>query len=57
MLWFRSSRRNFLAYAYAGGYFIGIISNYIGIQVDPVVIGLVGMGAFLAAVARTPITI
>jgi len=39
------------------GYFIGIISNYIGIQVDPVVIGLVGMGAFLAAVARTPITI
>jgi len=38
------------------GYFIGLISNYLGVAVDPVVISLVGMGAFLAAVARAPIT-
>lgn len=38
------------------GYFVGLISNGIGIQVDPVVISLVGMGAFLSAVARAPIT-
>lgn len=38
------------------GYMTGIVSNHLGINVDPVVIALVGMGAFLASVARTPIT-
>lgn len=38
------------------GYLVGSFSNLIGFHVDPVVIALVGMGAFLSAVARTPIT-
>lgn len=38
------------------GYIVGQISVHLGIQIDPVVIALVGMGAFLSAVARTPIT-
>ncbi|MDD3014492.1 MAG: chloride channel protein [Candidatus Gastranaerophilales bacterium] len=38
------------------GYLLGIASNSLGIHVDPVVIALVGMGAFLSAVARAPIT-
>jgi len=38
------------------GYLLGIMSNSLNIHVDPVVIALVGMGAFLSAVARTPIT-
>lgn len=38
------------------GYFVGFMFNFIGLHVDPIVISLVGMGAFLSAVARTPIT-
>lgn len=38
------------------GYIVGMLSVRFGIQVDPVAIALVGMGAFLASVARTPIT-
>lgn len=38
------------------GYGLGIISNYSGLHIDMVTISIVGMGAFLAAVARTPIT-
>ncbi|MDD5020733.1 MAG: chloride channel protein [Endomicrobiaceae bacterium] len=38
------------------GYATGIISNYFGMEVNLVTISIVGMGAFLAAVARTPIT-
>lgn len=38
------------------GYFTGLAANYAGLFVNPVVIAMVGMGAFLAAVARTPIT-
>lgn len=38
------------------GYLAGVGANYIGFNVNPIVIALVGMGAFLAAVARTPIT-
>jgi CIC family chloride channel protein len=38
------------------GYFIGIISVHLGIDVNPVIVAFVGMGAFLAATARTPIT-
>lgn len=38
------------------GYIVGAGCNHIGFSVDPVVIALVGMGAFLSAVARTPIT-
>ncbi|MFH0703002.1 MAG: chloride channel protein [bacterium] len=38
------------------GYLTGLIGNELGIHVDPTVIALVGMGAFLSAVARTPIT-
>lgn len=38
------------------GNFIGILSNHIGMHVDPIILSLVGMGAFLSATARTPIT-
>ncbi|MDD2523862.1 MAG: chloride channel protein [Endomicrobiia bacterium] len=38
------------------GYAIGMISNYFGIEVNLITISIVGMGTFLAAVARTPIT-
>ena len=38
------------------GYLVGTGCNHLGFNVDPVVIAMVGMGAFLAAVARTPIT-
>ncbi len=38
------------------GYITGVVCNHIGFSADPVVIALLGMGAFLAAVARTPIT-
>ena len=38
------------------GYMMGLVSNFLGFYVNPVVIALVGMGAFLSAVARTPIT-
>ncbi len=38
------------------GYIVGSISNVIGIEINLVTISIVGMGAFLAAVARTPIT-
>lgn len=38
------------------GYLVGVGANYLGFDVNPIVIAMVGMGAFLAAVARTPIT-
>lgn len=38
------------------GYIVGAGCGYMSFSVDPVVIALVGMGAFLSAVARTPIT-
>ncbi|MDD3419695.1 MAG: chloride channel protein [Candidatus Gastranaerophilales bacterium] len=38
------------------GYLVGFISNNTGVFIDPTLIALVGMGAFLSAVARTPIT-
>ncbi|MFA7073712.1 MAG: chloride channel protein [Endomicrobiaceae bacterium] len=38
------------------GYALGVTSNYFGLHIDMVTISIVGMGAFLAAVARTPIT-
>ena len=38
------------------GYITGVGFNYIGFDVDPVIVALIGMGAFLSAVARTPIT-
>lgn len=38
------------------GYGIGAISNYFGMEVNLITISIVGMGSFLAAVARTPIT-
>lgn len=38
------------------GYFVGGIAGIFGVQVDPAVVSLVGMGAFLSAVARTPLT-
>jgi len=38
------------------GYGTGVFAQYLGIIVNPVIISLVGMGAFLSAVARTPIT-
>ncbi len=38
------------------GYFIGIIANHFGLEVNLIILSIVGMGAFLSAVARTPIT-
>ena len=38
------------------GYFIGMIFSHFGLNIDPVIVALVGMGAFLSATARTPIT-
>lgn len=38
------------------GYIVGLCCNHLGFSVEPAVIALVGMGAFLSAVARTPIT-
>ncbi len=38
------------------GYIIGSVSNLVGIEIDLITISIVGMGAFLASVARTPIT-
>lgn len=38
------------------GYFIGGVAHKFGIDVNPIIISLVGMGAFLSATARTPIT-
>jgi len=38
------------------GYITAIILNFSGIYVNPVMFSVLGMGAFLSAVARTPIT-
>lgn len=38
------------------GYIVGVFSNYVGIEVNLVALSLIGMAAFLSAVARTPIT-
>jgi CIC family chloride channel protein len=38
------------------GYIIASLLNFCGIQVDYILMSVLGMGAFLAAVARTPIT-
>ena len=39
------------------GYFTGEVANsFLGIQIDPVVVSLVGMGAFLSSIARSPLT-
>lgn len=38
------------------GYIIASILNIIGFQTDPIILSVLGMGAFLSAVARTPIT-
>ena len=38
------------------GYIVASISNLLGLNVDPIIISMIGMGAFLSAVARTPIT-
>ena len=38
------------------GYFTGGISHFIGLTVNPIAFGAIGMAAFLSAVARTPIT-
>ena len=38
------------------GYFIGTVAAHFGVDVNPVIVSLVGMGAFLSATARTPIT-
>lgn len=38
------------------GYALGMMANTLGVAVDPITVGLVGMGAFLAAVVRTPLT-
>lgn len=38
------------------GYIVASVCNIAGFDVNPVVFALVGMGAFLSAVARTPIT-
>ena len=38
------------------GYIIASVFNLLGFQVDVVVMAMIGMGAFLSAVARTPIT-
>lgn len=38
------------------GYGIGTVFCKLGVDVNPIVIAMIGMGAFLSAVARTPIT-
>ncbi len=38
------------------GYLIGSIANLIGFHTNPLIFAILGMGAFLSAVARTPIT-
>jgi len=38
------------------GYIVSIIINMFGIRVDTALFSVLGMGAFLAAVARTPVT-
>lgn len=38
------------------GYMIASVASFLGLQVDIVAVSLVGMAAFLSAVARTPIT-
>lgn len=38
------------------GHFTGTIFNNCGLDVNPIIIAMIGMGAFLSAVARTPIT-
>lgn len=38
------------------GYALGLFANFCGCMVNPVSLSVVGMGAFLAAVARSPIT-
>jgi len=38
------------------GYIVASVMNLFGINVDPVMLAILGMGAFLSAVARTPIT-
>ena len=38
------------------GYGIGAVFCKLGVDVNPIVIAMIGMGAFLSAVARTPIT-
>ena len=38
------------------GYIVASLSNLLGFNIDPVIMAMIGMGAFLSAVARTPIT-
>ena len=38
------------------GYLVASVFNIFGIQTDVIVMSMIGMGAFLSAVARTPIT-
>ena len=38
------------------GYIVSTVCNFFGFHTDPIVIAILGMGAFLSAVARTPIT-
>lgn len=38
------------------GYTTGLIFQNAGFIIDPAIVGILGMGAFLAAVARTPLT-
>lgn len=38
------------------GYIVASLFNLVGFNVDPILVGIIGMGAFLSAVARTPIT-
>ncbi len=38
------------------GYIIASLFNSLGFNIDPITVSMVGMGAFLSAVARTPIT-
>lgn len=38
------------------GYIVASVMNILGIQTDVIMLSVIGMGAFLSAVARTPIT-
>ena len=38
------------------GYIVASLFNLVGFNVDPIIMSMIGMGAFLSAVARTPIT-
>lgn len=38
------------------GYIVSTVCNSFGFHTDPIVVAILGMGAFLSAVARTPIT-